>query len=306
MSRTAGPLAALVCAAVSALVATAPASAADPLPPGVNDFACRPAPAHPDPVVLVHGSGTDAQRSFSVLAPALRDDGYCVFTANLGRAQMPGAPVSGSDAVRGWPGLGPIGAALAGRTVYGVADITGTAAELAGLVDTVRSGTGAEHVALVGHSTGGTVIRQYLSTHPGTARTVVTLGTPYRGSTYAGLPGRYPDLAQLGMDGPHIAAQVFGTAGVQQTAGSPLLARLNAGGESRPGVRLTAIASRTDEVITPPETALLAAPTADDRDIWLQDGCPFRPIDHNGLLADPRAVALVAAALADEPADPSC
>ncbi|MCX4096987.1 esterase/lipase family protein [Nocardia sp. alder85J] len=291
--------------ALIALMWMAPAGA-EPVPPGADDFSCRPAAAHPDPVVLVHGSGTDAQRSFSILAPALRGDGFCVFTANLGRAQLPGAAVSGSDAVRGWPGLGPIGAALAGRTVYGVADIAGTAVELAGFVDTVRSATGADRVALVGHSTGGTVIRQYLLAHPDAARTVVTLGTPYRGSTYAGLPDDYPDLAQLGMDGPHIAAQIFGAAGVQQTAGSPWLARLNAAGEARPGVRFTAIASRTDEVITPPDTALLTAPGPGDRDIWVQDGCPFHPVDHNGLLADPHAAALVAAALAGDAAEPPC
>lgn len=293
--------------AVSALVAMltgGPTATAQPVEvpaiAGANDFACRPAADRPDPVVLVHGSGTDAVRSFSTLAPVLRAQGYCVFAANLGRAPILAAGVSGTTNA-GWPGLGPIGAALSGQEIYGVADIAVSATELAAFVATVQAATGAQHVALVGHSTGGTVIRQFLRAHPGIATTVVTLGTPYRGSTFAGLPRKYPDLAALGLDGPRIAAQVFGTAGAEQAPGSPTLARLNADGEIAPGVRYTAIASHDDEVITPPDTALLSAPDATHRDVWVQDGCAGRRVDHSYLLADRHSMDLVSAALADAP-----
>ncbi|MFI5777071.1 esterase/lipase family protein [Nocardia sp. NPDC051570] len=294
----------ILTAAILALASTATARPVEiPDLPGANDFACRPAPDKPDPVVLVHGSATDAVRSFAVLAPTLRERGYCVFAADLGNAPVLTTSASATPNPA-WPGLGPIGAALSGQTLYGVADIATSAAELAAFVTTVRAATGAEHVALVGHSTGGTVIRAYLKAHPTAATTVVTLGTPYRGSTFAELPAKYPDLAALGLDGPHIAAQVFGNAGIQQTVGSPVLAQLNRPAETVPGIRYTAIASRDDEVITPPETALLAAPIGPDRDIWVQDGCPARTVDHSYLLADPHAMALVAAALADAPPPP--
>jgi hypothetical protein len=53
-------------------------------------------------------------------------------------------------------------------------------------------------------------------------------------------------------------------------------------------------------VITPQDTALLAAPSATDRNIWLQDGCPGNTADHSGMLEDPRAAAAVVAALAGD------
>ncbi|MBF6327622.1 esterase/lipase family protein [Nocardia transvalensis] len=306
MRRTRARIAVFAALLATALAGTPSATAQPVVVPtlaGANDFACRPTPDKPNPVVLVHGSATDAVRSFTVLAPTLRGEGYCVFAANLGRAPILAAGVSGTDNP-GWPGLGPVGAALSGRTLYGVADIATSAAELTAFVASVRAATGAPRVALVGHSTGGTVIRQYLKTHPGEATTVVTLGTPYRGSDFAGLPTKYPDLASLGMDGPDIAAQVFGRAGVQQVIGSSVLAALNTGGETQPGIRYTAIASKDDEVITPTDTALLANPTDTNRNAWVQDGCPARKVDHSRLLEDPRAITLVTAALADTPPPP--
>ncbi|GAA5082474.1 esterase/lipase family protein [Nocardia iowensis] len=298
-ARIAGLILAAACAAV---LHPAAAVAAPPIPvlAGANDWACRPSPARPEPVVLVHGSGTDAVSSFALLAPLLRSEGHCVYAANLGSAPGLRDVVSG-QAGSSTTGIGPVGAALLGRVVYGVADIDRMASELSDVVQSVRVATGARQVALVGHSTGGTVIRQYVRTHGAeTVAQVVTLGTPYRGSTWAGLRESYPDLASLGLGNAQIAAQVFGTPGQQQVVGSPLLNRLNAGGETVPGIRYTALASRADEIITPQETALLAAPTGENRNIWLQDGCPTDTADHSGLLADTRAAAAVLGALAND------
>ncbi|MBF6425801.1 alpha/beta fold hydrolase [Nocardia cyriacigeorgica] len=263
--------------------------------PGANDSGCVLAPGR-EPVVLVHGSGTDITRSFGVLAPALRAEGHCVFAANLGQGPALVDAVSGHAGSS--VGVGPVGAALSGRPVWGVASIETMADELAGVVRTVRDRTGAPRVALVGHSTGGNVIRQYLRERGGNeVATVVTLGTPYRGTTWDGLREMYPDLAALGLTDAQIATQVFGTPGAQQAAGSPLLHRLSAGGETLPGIRYTAIASRADTVITPTDTALLAQPGADDRNIWLQDGCPADRADHSAMLADARAITAVLIAL---------
>ncbi|MEU5763332.1 alpha/beta fold hydrolase [Nocardia sp. NPDC047648] len=301
-SLTARVVGLLLVAACAALPHAPSAGAAPETPPldGANDWSCRPTGARPEPVVLVHGSGTDIGRSFALLAPAIRAEGHCVFAANLGAAPGVVDAVSGQTGSSS-SGIGPIGAALLGRAVYGVADIDRMASELAEVVRSVRETTGASRVALVGHSTGGTVIRQYLRARgPESVSRVVTLGTPYRGTTWDGLRAGYPDLAALGLGNAQIAAQVFGTPGQQQVVGSPLLNRLNAGGETVPGVRYTAIASRADRVITPQDTAVLAAPAAADRNVWLQDGCPGNTADHSGMLEDPRAAAAVLSALAGD------
>ncbi|MBF6464904.1 alpha/beta fold hydrolase [Nocardia beijingensis] len=296
-------VAGLMLVAAAAALPQAPSAAAVPEAPvldGANDWSCRPTPERPEPVVLVHGSGTDVGRSFPVLARAIRAEGHCVFAANLGAAPGVVDAVSGQSGSSS-TGIGPIGAALLGRAVYGVADIDRMAGELAEVVRSVRETTGASRVALVGHSTGGTVIRQYLRARGGEAvARVVTLGTPYRGSTWAGLRGAYPDLAALGLGDAQIAAQVFGAPGQQQVVGSPLLNRLNAGGETVHGPRYTAIASRADQVITPQDTALLAAPAPADRNVWLQEDCPGNTADHSGMLEDPRAAAAVLSALAGD------
>lgn len=291
-------LAVVVTTVAIAAITLAPSGTAQvllPQLPGANDSGCVLAPNR-EPVLLVHGSGTDVTRSFGVLAPALRAEGHCVFAANLGQGPALVDAVSGHAGSS--VGVGPVGAALSGRPVWGVASIESMADELADVVRTVRERTGAPRIALVGHSTGGTVIRQYLRERGGAEiATVVTLGTPYRGTTWDGLREMYPDLASLGLTDAQIATQVFGTPGAQQAAGSPLLVRLNASGETLPGIRYTAIASRADTVITPTDTALLAHPDADDRNIWLQDGCPSDRADHSSMLADARAITVVLNAL---------
>jgi triacylglycerol esterase/lipase EstA (alpha/beta hydrolase family) len=228
-------------------------------PPGANNWSCRPSAAHPRPVILVHGTFGDMSDSWQALSPLLVDNGYCVFALNYGAAN----------------GSGALG-------VYGVGDITQSAAQLATFVDQVLAATGAKKVDMVGHSQGGMMPRYYIKFLGGAAKvhTLVGLAPSNHGTTLEGLStlsAEFPDSSQF--TGSACAACA------QQEAGSSFLANLNAGGDTVPGVDYTVIESEYDEVVTPYTSAFLSGPHVTN--ITLQNQCPLdfgehlsMPYDH--------------------------
>ncbi|WP_217698363.1 esterase/lipase family protein, partial [Streptacidiphilus griseoplanus] len=105
-------------------------------PPGANDWGCRPSSAHPDPVVLVHGTFGNMNSNWRGAAPLLANNGYCVFALTYGG--------SSPDSV-----------------IQGVGPLTDGADALSAFVDHVLTATGAAKVDLVAHSQGGAVARYY-------------------------------------------------------------------------------------------------------------------------------------------------
>jgi triacylglycerol lipase len=124
-------------AAIAALGAAGPAAAGADVndllpavsPPGSNDFSCRSA-AHPEPVVLVHGTFEGAADNWATFSPKLKSAGYCVFALEYGDR--------------------------------GTGDIAASAGQLKRFVDAVLGATGARKVSLVGHSQGGMMPRYYI------------------------------------------------------------------------------------------------------------------------------------------------
>ncbi|MFF3571765.1 esterase/lipase family protein [Nocardia jiangxiensis] len=281
--------------AVLALCATVgiggPSAAAAPVldgsapPPGANDWRCRPSTAHPDPVVLVHGTWGN-QDNWNKLAPALKAQGYCVYALNYGRDT----------------------ASLLGRMpgIYGTGDIGKSAVELANFIGKVRAATSSEHVDLVAHSQGGVVARQYLRFGGGAdaadpqrnvVRKLVTLGATNHGSTSV-LLGYPLDTASAAGPVAGAVTGVLGVSAVQQISGSKFLTHLNAGGDTVPGVDYTVIATRMDDTTTPPESTFLrAGPRAVVDNIWLQTVCAGADVTHVGLPRSPIAIQLVLRAL---------
>jgi triacylglycerol esterase/lipase EstA (alpha/beta hydrolase family) len=51
--------------------------------PGSAAAACQPSPAHPSPVVLVHGTFANQEISWNALRPLLQSRGYCVYPVAL-------------------------------------------------------------------------------------------------------------------------------------------------------------------------------------------------------------------------------
>ncbi|MGW1033058.1 esterase/lipase family protein [Streptomyces antibioticus] len=251
--RVLRPLAALLLAAAAV---TVPASAAHSAPAaattssGWNDFSCKPSSAHPRPVVLVHGTLANSVDNWLVLAPYLKDRGYCVFSLDYG--QLPGVPF--------FHALGPIDK---------------SAEQLSAYVDKVLAATGAAKADLVGHSQGGMMPRYYLKFLGGAAKVnaLVGIAPNNHGTTLGGLTKLLPFFP-----GAEDLLNAATPALAQQVVGSDFMTRLNAGGDTVPGVRYTVIATRYDEVVTPYRTQFLTGDNV--RNVLLQDLCPLDLSEH--------------------------
>src|SRR5437763_301082 len=212
-------------------------------PPGANDWSCKPSSAHPNPVILVHGTFGDMSDSWQALSPLLYDNGYCVFAFNYGS----------------YNGSGSLG-------IYATGPIEQSAGQLSRFVDRVLAATGASKVDMVGHSQGGMMPRYYIKFLGGVSKghTLVGLAPSNHGRTLNGiftLASYFPGSDAVLADCP--ACQ-------EQEAGSPFITNLNAGGETKPSVNYTVIESANDEVVTPYTSAFLArAPNVTN--ILLQD-----------------------------------
>ncbi|MCL8012260.1 triacylglycerol lipase [Streptomyces sp. AS02] len=251
--RALRPLAALLLTAAVAVVpattaradgATATASS------GWNDYSCKPSAAHPRPVVLVHGTFANSVDNWLALAPYLKNRGYCVFSLDYG--QLPGVPF--------FHALGPIDK---------------SAEQLSAYVDKVLAATGAAEADLVGHSQGGMMPRYYVKFLGGAAKVnaLVGIAPNNHGTTLSGLANLLPYFP-----GAEDLLSTATPALAQQVAGSEFMTRLNAGGDTVPGVRYTVIATKYDEVVTPYRTQFLNGP--DVKNVLIQDLCAVDLSEH--------------------------
>ena len=234
-----------------------------PTPLGANDWTCRPSPAHPDPVVLVPGLRGDAGWDFQAASPLLADNGYCVFAFDF--------KPQGSAAI---------------ETVAG---------GLSSFVDRVLSATGASKVDLLSHSEGGVVARYYLQFLGGAGKVdaLAAISPLSHGTTLAGTVALLDSIP-----GAPAAVASACPACAEQGAGSSFMQKLNAGGDTVPGVRYTIIGTRYEEVITPYQSQFLSGPGV--RNILLQDQCPIDYVDHLASIYD--SIALHDALNAFDPA----
>ena len=244
-------------------------------PPGANDFSCKPSAAHPYPVILVHGTFENMADNWQAASPVLVNHGYCVFAFNYGGA-LPADPVQGT-------GL-----------------IPASARQLKAFVGQVLAATGAAKVDIVGHSQGGMMPRYYLRFLGGAAKvhTLVGLAPSNHGTTVDGITTLTHILGLLSVFSTGLS--VTCPACTQQLVGSAFLTRLNAGGDTVPGVHYTVIESKADEVVTPYTSAFLSGP--DVTDITVQDQCAADQTDHLEISYDPVALADMLNAL--DPAHP--
>ncbi|MEU5187743.1 alpha/beta fold hydrolase [Streptomyces klenkii] len=218
---------------------------------GWNDWSCKPSAAHPDPVVLVHGTFANSWDNWLVLAPYLVKRGYCVYSLDYG--QKPGVPL--------FNGLGPVGK---------------SAGQLSAFVDKVRQSTGAGKVDLVGHSQGGGPLpRYYLNFLDGAGKVgkLVGIAPDNHGTTVSGM-SRLVDTVPG-------ARKVFSLTlpGVEdQLVGSEFMKKLNSKPDTVPGVTYTVISTKYDEIATPYKSQQLSGP--DVRNVVVQDLCKWDISEH--------------------------
>ncbi|GGR14980.1 alpha/beta fold hydrolase [Streptomyces netropsis] len=154
----------------SAAVAASSVTVQPPAPPPPAPAAAEP---HP-PVLLLHGF-IDNRSVFVLLRRSLRRHGWSqVSSLNY-------SPLTG--------------------------DLRTAAAVLGGHIEEICGRTDHERIDIVGHSLGGLIARYYVQRLGGDTRvrTLVTLGTPHRGTTVAPLMSAHPLVRQMRPDSDVIA-----------------------------------------------------------------------------------------------------
>lgn len=239
--------------------------------PGENDWSCRPTAAHPEPVVLVHGTAGNAATNWVTYAALLSNQGYCVFALTYGVA-----PIEAASPIK----------------FGGMNEISSSAQELKVFVAKVLAATGAHKVDIVGHSQ-GTYMPNYYVRFLG--------GAPY--------VDRYVSLAPLwNGTGTSIAGQL-NAAGMpfhltsdhlvpvcvacgQMITGSRFATKMRAGSVAAPGVKYLNISTRYDELVMPYTSGQLTG-YPNMRNVVLQDRCPTDFTEHFEIASDPNAARLV-------------
>jgi len=235
---------------------------------GSNDWQCRPSAAHPNPVVLVHGTGGNRQTNWATMVPALHNAGFCVYALTYGA--LPGTP---------WP-VSELG---------GLIDMRTSAEQLKEFVTRVLAATGAGKVDIVGHSE-GTLMPDYYVKYLGGERfvdTYVSLAPYWKGQDSGACNSALAFLQGLGIGRlwPYPECN-------QEQYGSAFMSEINSGGTPyASGVRYVNVMTRYDSIVDPYDAGFVPGPNATN--IVLQDSCPADHSDHLSIVASPRTVSVV-------------
>lgn len=231
--------------------------AADSSTASTESWSCASSPAHPYPVVLVHGTH-DSKRAFDSLARLLSSQGYCVYATNYGR----------------W--YTTFGA------VNGMAPVATSAEQVSRFIDQVLQATGASQVDIVGHSQGG-MLAEYVAKSLGQRAHIhreVLLAPVTHGTTLGG-------VVQASGLGRRVADSVLGDfcpSCVDMEQHSAFVRSLDTGAIAQPGIGYTVIDTTHERTVTPVGSSFIREPGV--QNIWVQDLCPSDQVGHAGLPED--------------------
>lgn len=243
---------------------------------GINDFSCK---STSNPVILLHGLGATYYEDLNYLQYWLQNQGYCTYAITYG-------------AYAGFPWMG------------GLKPINESAPEIAAYIKEVVQKTGHNKVNLVGHSEGA-FQSLYVPKFEGVAdliETIVPIAPPTHGTTIDGL---YTLAYLFGNASRAEVGQALDTVGCGACddlgPGGAAVERLNDGTPIvQAGNVVTIIASRYDELVTPPSTSFVQESGV--RNLWVQNTCLLDPVGHIGEAYDTNVWHLVKNALDMTPA----
>ncbi|KAF9161665.1 hypothetical protein DFQ26_004338 [Actinomortierella ambigua] len=253
-----------------ALAATALVGQATSLPEGIagiwgqnprwNNFECKPTAAHPNPLVLLHGLGSEGTEHWSVFAPRFAALGYCVFSPTYG--------------------------SLHGQTfVNGIDLIENSGHQLSEYIDRVLASTGASKVNILGHSEGTMVTNYYLLKMNGGPKVdrFAGIGGNFRGTDFHTF---IKFLKTIGLyDTGKTLVDPLCKACDQLFLNSTFIKDLNANGDTVPNVKYLNIVTKFEEFVSPIESGFLQDDNPNVRRVYLQDLCPSDFSEHITLMA---------------------
>ena len=244
--------------------------------PGTNDWTCQPSAAHPDPVVLVHGTFGNKSTNWQTFGPLLANEGYCVYALTYGTS--PQAPSAYREAFGG------------------LMKMEASAAELQAFIARVLDSTGAAKVDLVGHSQ-GTLMPNYYAKFLGGAPFIddyVSLASLWHGTNLLGAGSLSAQARRYGFTQYERFFEPFFPASTQMLAGSAFMEKMRSGGTPAvPGITYTNIVTKFDQLVIPYKSGIEPGMT----NIVVQDVCKLDLADHLAIAADPIAAQLVLNAL---------
>ncbi len=252
--------------------------------PGANEWDRPLSKAHPNPVILMHGTAGGAQTNWGAYVPLLVEQGFSPFTLTFGAVKS--AP---------WP-LSALG---------GMTPIEDSAAEFGEFVDKVLTATGAEQVDVVGHSQ-GTLVPGYYAKALGGENKIgkyVSLAPLWQGTEVFTNKLAGAIEFHIALDITH---RVHFASAPQMIRGSEFLQTLNSGGGPYvPGIRYVNISTRYDEFVRPYTSGQTPGGPSDDViNVVVQDTCSEDFSDHLAIAGSRRAATMVLNAL-DGSGDPA-
>ncbi|WKD61870.1 Lipase EstA precursor [Corynebacterium ciconiae DSM 44920] len=254
------------------------------MPEGVNT-GCVPEDGR-NPVVLIHGMGSNPYGSFSALGPALAADGRCVYAPTFGK----------------YEGSRPLISNVEG--VYGLKPASESLAEISADIDAIKAHTGAAQVDIVGYSLGGALAAMYAKQVGAEGvGTVVTIGGVIHGTNLLGLSHFVHEAEEAGLPMYEASDRLLGGAAKDLLEGSHAMDTLGDGGVEAEGVNYISISSTSDITVTPLQNSQFHGPGSTA--IVVQDGCSKDRSSHIGLPYSPRAISLTRRALGAD-VEPVC